>query len=175
MLRPITSFEIGLLVRLLVALSVRLNAALGLTGGSRNARGGSDVRQQQRQQQQGEEEEEVVEHRLQVRMGGCARQAVQRPQPHECFERHQPCKPQPLRPLHQQELLARARRRGFRINLRPLGDVRNLLWIPVAYLVLLHGVRLVWWLVVTIATGAAESSAGSAGGTQRHYHQHHEH
>jgi len=30
LLRPITSFEIGLLVRLLVALSMRINAALGL-------------------------------------------------------------------------------------------------------------------------------------------------
>ena len=56
--------------------------------------------------------------------------------------------------------------------------MRNLLWIPIAYFVLLHGLRFIWWLVVAIATGAAESgagSAGSAGGAQRHYHQHHEH
>lgn len=92
MLRPITSFEIGLLVRLLVALSVRLNAALGLTGGSRGARGGSGAAQRQRQQQQGEEEEEVVEHRLQVSsMGGAgARDELCRDpnQPHDCVERH---------------------------------------------------------------------------------------
>ncbi len=71
MLRPITSFEIGLLVRLLVALSVRLNAALGLTGGSGgSARGGGAQQQQQQQreqQQHGEEEEDLAEHRLQVR------------------------------------------------------------------------------------------------------------
>lgn len=74
-----------------------------------------------------------------------------------------------------QELLARARRRGFRINLRPLADVRNLCWIPIAYYVVLYGLRFVWWLVVAIATGAAESSsssAGSGGGMQRQHHQH---
>lgn len=71
MLRPIASFEIGLLVRLLVALSVRLNAALGLTGGS-GARGGGGGGGGAEQRQQQGEEEEVAEHRLQVGHRQCS-------------------------------------------------------------------------------------------------------
>ena len=90
------------------------------------------------------------------------------------------CLPRPTRlarprppPDAAQELLARARRRGFRVNLRPLADVRNLCWIPIAYFALLHGLRLLWWLAVAIASGPAE---GGAGGAQRHYHhQQYEH
>lgn len=58
LLRPIASFEIGLLVRLLVALSLRLNAALGLAGG-----GGGRVAAAEQ-----DEGEELVETRLQVRV-----------------------------------------------------------------------------------------------------------
>ena len=60
MLRPIASFEIALLVRLLVALSGRINAALGLSG---------PRPQQEQQQGGGGDGEEPPEHRLQVGRG----------------------------------------------------------------------------------------------------------
>jgi hypothetical protein len=118
MLRPIASFEIGPLVRLLVAISVRLNAALGL--------GGRYQQQQRGGQDEGEGEEAPPEHRV-------------------------------------QEALARLRRRGARINLRPLADLRNLAWTPVAYFVLYHALRLAAWAVLVLLAGPDEGAVG--GGT----------
>lgn len=73
-----------------------------------------------------------------------------------------------------QELLARLRRRGFRVNLRPLADMRTLAWIPVAWLLLSYGLRFLAWLVVAIATGPAEQGGSSSGGGQRAYPHHHQ-
>lgn len=77
-----------------------------------------------------------------------------------------------------QELLARARRRGWRINLRPLADVRNLAWIPIAYLLLSYGLRFLLWLVLAIASGPAAGEGGGGGGgdgAQRQHYSHHQH
>ena len=120
MLRPIASYEIGLLVRLLVALSVRLNAALGLDSWQRRGAGG---------------EEEPPEDRV-------------------------------------QEVLARARRRGLRVNLRPLADVRNLAWIPIGWFLVLHTLRFLTWLVLALATGPGEGAGGGYAAQQRQYRQH---
>lgn len=74
-----------------------------------------------------------------------------------------------------QELLARARRRGWRINLRPLADVRNLAWIPVAWFLLYHGLRIVAWLVAAMVSGAGEAATGSSDGSRDHQQRHHQH
>lgn len=141
MLRPIGSLEVALLARLLVGLSNRLNAALGLSwqqqqaqrGGGGGGGGGADPAADGGA-------DEPPEHRL-------------------------------------QELVGRARRRGWRVNLRPLADVRNLAWIPIAYLMLAYGLRFLIWLVVAIASGpASEGGGGGGGGAQRqHYPQHQHH
>jgi hypothetical protein len=58
-----------------------------------------------------------------------------------------------------QELLARMRRRGVRVDLRPLADVRNLAWIPILWLLALHTLRFLSWLVMAVVTGATEGGA----------------
>jgi len=77
-------------------------------------------------------------------------------------------------------LLARARRRGWRVNLRPLADVRNLAWIPIAWFLLYHSLRFLAWLVAALASGASEAAHGGSssahGGRGAHQHrQHHQH
>jgi hypothetical protein len=134
MLRPIASFEIGPLVRLLVAISVRLNAALGL--------GGRYQQQQQRRAGQDEGDGEGEE------------EGEEAPPEHRV-----------------QEALARLRRRGARINLRPLGDLRNLAWIPIAYFVLYHAVRLAAWAVLALLAGPGEGAAGGGGGARHRQQQ----
>lgn len=71
----------------------------------------------------------------------------------------------PSRPTPQ-EVLARARRRGLRVNLRPLADMRTLAWIPIVWMLLYHGLRFVVWLVVAIASGPPQ---GPYSGGQRQY------
>eukprot|EP00887_Chlorella_sp_A99_P007731 scaffold20.g7731.t1 len=102
--RPITSFELGFFVRLLVALSVRLNAWAGLD----------------RRWSPGEDQPET----------------------------------------RAQELVAALRRRGWRVNLRPLADMRNLFWLLLALLAAYWMLRALVW---TGAALAAVSDAAEAG------------
>lgn len=60
------------------------------------------------------------------------------------------------------------RRRGWRINLRPLADIRNLAWIPIAWFLLYHSLRFLAWLVVALVSGGGEAAAGSGGSAGAH-------
>ena len=95
--RPVMSFEIGPLVRLSVAASQRVNAALGLDHAWHA-------------------DEEPPENRI-------------------------------------QEILVALRRKGKRVNLRPVADVRNLFWFPVAWWTLQLLLRVGWIVLVAIVTG----------------------
>ena len=55
-----------------------------------------------------------------------------------------------------QDVLAAVRRRGWRVDLRPLADVRNLFWIPVVWWVTGLILRGGWMVMVAIASGAVE-------------------
>ncbi len=70
-----------------------------------------------------------------------------------------------------QELLGRARRRGWRINLRPLGDVRNMLWLPIAWVLAVHSTRFLLWFASALAGGAGTASGGGGGARLQHQHQ----
>lgn len=100
--RPVTSYEIGPLVRVAVAVSERVNLALSLD----------------RPWDQGEE---PAENRF-------------------------------------QEVLVHVRKRGIRVNLRPIADVRNLFWIPVVFWTLQLLLRIIWIAVTVIAAGIKENS-----------------
>ena len=71
----------------------------------------------------------------------------------------------------------RLRRRGWRINLRPLGDLRNLAWIPIAWILLAHTLSFLLWFAGALANGAADAGAASGGAAARRPHgqQHHQH
>ena len=100
--RPVASFEIGPLVRVLVGISEKANAALGLD-------------------RRWEEGEEPAENRI-------------------------------------QDVLVSVRKRGYRVNLRPMADVRNLFWIPVAFWTLRLLLRIIWLAITAIAAGIEENS-----------------
>ena len=108
--RPVATYEVALLVRLLVALSQRANAWLRLD------------------QAWTPEEEDAPENRV-------------------------------------QEGLAWLRRRGARVNLRPLADARNLAWLPPAALAGYWALRLaaaalaaaLSWLLSLLAAAAPGS------------------
>ena len=156
MLRPIASFELGMLVRVLVGASRRANALLGLD----RTQGGRE-----------EEEEGRPETRLQVRgrvcVGAvralCARvgRAL-----HGCCSylpaartahRAHPlvCHPPPYTTLPHQDAARWLRRRGWRVNLRPLADVRNLAWIPITLLLLRWALHALLWLAWAVANAPA--------------------
>ncbi len=73
-----------------------------------------------------------------------------------------------------QELALALRRRGLRVNLRPLADVRALFWVPVALFALYLSLKLLgvlWWLATSMpqqAVSAAEQTAHQAAARRHH-------
>ena len=47
--------------------------------------------------------------------------------------------------------MVRLRRRGWRVNLRPLADLRNLVWLPLGALLLYSLVRTLAWVAWALA------------------------
>lgn len=61
----------------------------------------------------------------------------------------------------------RLRRRGSRVNLRPLADLRNLAWLPICWLLVYYiyrGVAFVVWAFMAAAPQADVAFAGVGGG-----------
>lgn len=52
-----------------------------------------------------------------------------------------------------QEALVHLRRKGWKVNLRPLADVRNLVWLPLLWWVGSTVLRVLWWFAWAILTG----------------------
>jgi hypothetical protein len=98
--RPVTTYEIAPLVRIAVAISQRINAALGLD-------------------QAWDEGEEPPENQF-------------------------------------QEILVKLRQKEKKVDLRPLGDIRNLFWFPVVYWTISVLLRAIWVIFVAIFTGMSE-------------------
>jgi hypothetical protein len=105
--RPVASYEVGALVRPLVAASEALNAALGLGG---------------------------------------APAAAGVPPPEDRL----------------QEALARARRAGWRVDLRPLADARLLFWLPVAWVAARLLLRLLWFVAAALLLPGEAARAPAA-------------
>lgn len=64
----------------------------------------------------------------------------------------------------------RLRRRGRRINLRPLADLRNLFWLPVALALVYYTCKLVGVVVWALVAAAPQGEGAFAGGETAAHH-----
>ena len=67
-------------------------------------------------------------------------------------------------------MLARLRRRNWRVNLRPLADTRNLVWIPLCWVLCYWLLRALGWLAWAIAS--APQALEDAADEQQRWRQH---
>ena len=63
-----------------------------------------------------------------------------------------------------QETVVAMRRRGLRINLRPLADARTLVWLPLVWWVGTTLLRVLWWFVCALAEGPGDLGGGGGEG-----------
>lgn len=98
MLQPISSFEIGIMVKVLVSLSQKLNSIFNL--------------------------DQIEQRQVDI-------------PPENRIE----------------EVLRWLQKKGFRINLRPAADLRNIFWVPLVWLLLVWFFRLLHLIIVSVATG----------------------
>ncbi len=155
MLRPITTNEIGWLARALVAVSRAVNSYLNLDGvplADKASSGTPQQQQQQQQQQSGSTPQKQTPPQASpsgtgTKTGTPGRSpAAGTPQQQQQQQPYDP--PETLL----QEWLLVARRRGWRVNLRPLAEKQTLAWLLAAAL-------LVHWIARWLLTPAPPAAA----------------